>query len=338
MVQHVLVTGGAGFIGSHLVRHLLRRQVKVTNLDALTVSGNLENLQDVEADPRYRFVRGDINDGDLAERLIRDCDGVIHLAAESHVDRSIIDAGPFVRANVLGTQSLLDAMRRIAAGGAAPPRFVHVSTDEVYGSLALEPRECQFTEDSPLSPTNPYAASKAGGDCLAQSYIRTFGLPVMITRCSNNFGSHQSPDKIIPLFITNLIEGRRVPLYGDGLHVRDWLHVEDHCEALAAVLERGRAGEIYNIGANNEWSNLDLTRQVLAILGRDESMIEYVPDRPGHDRRYAIDASKIRRELQWSPARSAWPQALRPTVEWYVGHRGWWERAKRALTRTSTGL
>lgn len=323
--MHLLVTGGAGFIGSNFVRLVLesRPDWRITNLDALTYSGNLENLRDVEDDPRYRFVKGDICDGDLMRDLMREVDAVAHFAAESHVDRSIIDSQPFLRSNVLGTQTLLDAAR--AAGGR---RFVHVSTDEVYGSLPLERPDLKFTEETPIAANSPYAASKAASDLLVRAAFHTFHDDVVLTRCSNNFGPYQFPEKVIPLFVTNLLEGRKVPLYGDGLNVRDWLHVLDHCEAVLAVLERGRAGEAYNIGGNNERSNIDLTRSILGAMGKDDSMIERVKDRPGHDRRYAIDASKIERELGWTPSRSAWPGALEETVAWYRDNRSWWERVK----------
>jgi dTDP-glucose 4,6-dehydratase len=330
MIDTVLVTGGAGFIGSNLVHFLLaaRPELRVVNLDLLTYSGNLENLRDLEGNPRHRFVRGDICDAALVERLVGECDAVMHLAAESHVDRSILDAGPFFRSNVVGTQVLLDAVRR--AGGR---RMLYVSTDEVYGSLPLDRPETRFTEDLPLTPNSPYAASKAAGDLMARAWHHTFGLDVVITRCSNNFGPYQFPEKVIPLFVTNLVEGRKVPLYGDGLNVRDWLHVDDHCEALLTVLERGRPGEAYNVGGNNERSNLELTRSILDIMDKDVSMIQPVADRPGHDRRYAIDSSKIQRELGWRPTRSAWPEALGKTVTWYLDNAEWWRRVRDGAYR-----
>jgi len=326
---HLLVTGGAGFIGSNFVRMVLRDRpgVRVTNLDKLTYSGNLENLTEVENDPRYRFVKGDICDAQTVARLIDECDAVVHFAAESHVDRSIMDSRPFVDANVVGTQVLLDAVRRSKAAG-KDRRMVYVSTDEVYGSLPLDRPDLKFTEETPLQANSPYAASKAAADLLARAYHHTFGLDVLTTRCSNNFGPYQFPEKVIPLFVTNLIEGQPVPLYGDGKNVRDWLHVDDHCEAILAVLERGRSGEVYNIGGNNERSNLELTHMILKIMGKGPEMIRHVPDRPGHDRRYAIDASKIERELGWRPTRSAWPAALEATVRWYVEHPQWWRRVK----------
>ena len=327
---HILLTGGAGFIGANFVRYVLaeRPGVRLTNLDALTYSGNLENLAGVaEAHAGYRFVRGDVTDAELVGRLVAEADVVVHMAAESHVDRSILDSRPFIVTNVLGTQTLLDAVRRRQREG-APVRFVHVSTDEVYGSLPLDDPEERFTEETPLAPNSPYAASKAAADLLVRAYHHTFGLEAMITRCSNNFGPYQFPEKVILLFVTNLVEGAQVPLYGDGLNVRDWLHVLDHCEAVLAVAERGRAGEVYNIGGNNERSNLELTRTILELMGQGPEMIRRVPDRPGHDRRYAIDAGKIARELGWRPTRSAWPGALAETVAWYRDNPGWWKRVK----------
>ena len=325
MSESILVTGGAGFIGSNFVRFLLRErpEVSVVNLDVLSYSGNLENLKDLEGEKRHRFVRGDICDADLVAELMSGCRAVVHLAAESHVDRSIMDARPFVTSNVLGTQTLLDAARR-----AGVERFVHVSTDEVYGSLPLNVEEAGFTEDSPLRPNSPYAASKAASDLLVRACHKTHGLAAMVTRCSNNFGPFQFPEKVIPLFVSNLVEGRKVPLYGDGRNVRDWIHVEDHCEALLAVLERGRPGEVYNIGADNEHSNLELTHAILDIMKADREQIERVTDRPGHDLRYAIDGSRMAAELDWRPSRSDWPAALERTVRWYVENPEWWRRVK----------
>jgi len=328
--QRVLVTGGAGFIGSNFVRYLLSHdeQVEVVNFDALSYSGNLENLDDVAKDPRYRFVRGDICDTAEVESVMTEVDSAVHFAAESHVDRSILDSRPFVRTNVLGTQTLLDAAVRTKL-----KRFVHVSTDETYGSLPLDRPEQRFDEESPIRPNSPYAASKAASDMLVRAYCHTFGLAAIITRCSNNFGPYQFPEKVIPLFVTNLLEGRKVPLYGDGRNVRDWIHVEDHCEALAAVLQRGRPGEVYNIGGDNERSNLELTHTILEIMDMDEGRIEYVKDRPGHDRRYAVDSSKIREELGWRPTRSQWPAALAETVRWYVDNPTWWQRVRSGAYR-----
>ncbi len=329
-MQHYLVTGGSGFIGSNFVRFLLgnRDDVRVTNLDVLTYSGNGENLADLDNDPRYTFVHGDILDGELVSSLVRDCDAVVHMAAESHVDRSIQDSAPFIKTNVLGTQVLLDATRHASEGESAPKRFVYVSTDEVYGSLPLDRPDMLFTEETPLSPNSPYAASKTAGDHLVNAAFHTFGMDVVTTRCSNNFGPYQFPEKVIPLFVTNLMEGLPVPLYGDGKNVRDWLHVDDHCEAILTVLEKGVSGEVYNVGGNNEQSNNELTHAILGLMGKGPEMIRHVEDRLGHDRRYAIDSSKIQRELGWVPTRSAWPGALEQTVRWYMDNRGWWERVK----------
>jgi dTDP-glucose 4,6-dehydratase len=335
MFQHLLITGGAGFIGANFVRFVLRERpgLRVTNVDALSYSGNLENLQGLEDEPRYRFVKGDVCDAELMSTLASECDAVAHLAAESHVDRSILDSRPFVVSNVLGTQTLLDAWRRVKGAKPGGGRFLYVSTDEVYGSLSLDNPGVKFTEESSLQPNSPYAASKCAGDLLARAYHHTFGMDILTTRCSNNFGPYQFPEKVIPLFVTNLIEGAQVPLYGDGRNIRDWLHVEDHCEALLTVLERGRAGEVYNIGGNNERSNLELTRTILSMMGRGEEMIRRVTDRLGHDLRYAIDATKIARELGWRPTRSAWPGALATTVRWYQENEGWWRRVKSGAYR-----
>ena len=331
--MNILLTGGSGFIGSNFVRFVLRERpdCEIVNLDALTYSGNPENLADLEGEAsggRYTFVRGNICDLEMMTDLMRSVDAVVHMAAESHVDRSIQDARPFVHSNVLGTQCLLDALRRSDPDN--QKRFVHVSTDEVYGDLPLDQPELKFTETTPYAPSSPYSASKASSDMLVRAYHHTFGLNACITNCSNNFGPYQFPEKVIPLFVTNLIEGKKVPLYGDGRNVRDWLHVEDHCEAVLTVLEKGnfREGETYCIGGNNERSNLELTHAILDVMGKDESWIQPVRDRLGHDRRYAIDASKIRDELGWQPTRSAWPDALENTVRWYVDHQDWWKRVK----------
>ncbi|GAB5496851.1 MAG: dTDP-glucose 4,6-dehydratase [Phycisphaerales bacterium] len=325
--MHILLTGGAGFIGSNFVRLVLRDRpdYKITNLDSLTYSGNLENLTEFENDEQYSFVKGDVRDPEVLGKVMPGVDVVVHMAAESHVDRSIMDSGPFVDTNTRGTQVMLDVWRR--AHGSSK-RFVYVSTDEVYGSLPLENPEIKFTETTPLDPSSPYSASKTGGDLLVNAYHHTFGMDLVTTRCSNNFGPYQFPEKVIPLFVTNLMDGQQVPLYGDGKNVRDWLHVDDHCEAVLTVLEKGKSGEVYNIGGNNERSNLELTHSILEIMGKGEDMIRYVEDRLGHDRRYAIDASKIKNELGWSPSRSAWPGALEETVKWYVENRQWWERVK----------
>lgn len=331
MSTTILLTGGAGFIGSNFVHFVLanRPDHRIINLDKLSYSGNLENLAAVEGDPRYEFVHGDVCDAELMREVAGRCDAIVHMAAESHVDRSILDSRPFIESNVLGTQAVLDAARRQER----PPRVLYVSTDEVYGSLPLDRPEEKFTEQTPIAPNSPYAASKAAGDHLCRAYHHTFGMDIVVTRCSNNFGPYQFPEKVIPLFVTNLIEGRKVPLYGDGKNVRDWLHTDDHCEAILAVLERGRPGEAYNVGGDNERSNLELTRLILELMGAGDDMIEHVQDRPGHDRRYAIDASKIERELGWRPTRSAWPDALASTVAWYKSNTEWWTRVKSGAFR-----
>ncbi len=329
-VRCVLVTGGCGFIGSNFVRHVLRERPgwQIVNLDNLSYSGNPDNLADLATHPCYRFVYGDINDRSLLAGLLPECDAAVHFAAESHVDRSIVDARPFVTTNVAGTLALLDAARTEDGF-----RFVHVSTDEVYGSLPLNAPGRRFIESSPLDPSSPYAASKAASDMLALSYHKTYGLDVLVTRCSNNFGPYQFPEKLIPLFVTNLLEDRQVPLYGDGLNVRDWLHVEDHCAAILCVLEGGVSGEVYNIGGDNEHSNLELTHMLLGLLGKSLNMIRPVADRPGHDLRYAIDSGKLRRTLGWSPCHSAWPAALEQTIRWYVDHPEWWRRIRNGAYR-----
>jgi dTDP-glucose 4,6-dehydratase len=324
----ILVTGGAGFIGSNFVRFVLQHRPKwhVINYDALTYAGNLGNLKDIEKNANYVFVHADIRERAAVENALTQhkCDAIVHFAAESHVDRSINDSGPFVSTNVLGTQVMLDAAKTLGT----IRRFVHIGTDEVYGQLPLDRPDLMFTEDTPIQPSSPYSASKAASDMLALANHHTIKMPVMVTRCSNNFGPFQYPEKVIPLFVTNLIDGIKVPLYGDGKNVRDWLHVIDHCEAVLAVLEKGRPGEVYNIGGNNERSNNELTRMILKCTGHGEDMIQSVPDRLGHDRRYAIDASKIKKELGWQPTRSAWPEALRATVEWYRGNESLWRPLK----------
>jgi dTDP-glucose 4,6-dehydratase len=318
----LLVTGGAGFIGANFVRCVLGRHAdaRVTTLDSLTYAGNLANLASLRDDPRHRFVRADVADYSAVEAALEDgVDGVVHFAAESHVDRSITDAAPFLRTNVVGTGVLLDAARARRVG-----RFIHVSTDEVYGSL--DPGS-SATEEFPLRPTSPYAASKAASDLLALSYARTHGLDVVVTRCSNNFGPFQFPEKMIPLFITNALSDEALPLYGDGGNVRDWIHVEDHCTALEAVLRKGRPGEVYNIGASNEWTNRDLTREILRRLGKSADLVRRVADRPAHDRRYALDSTKLRRETGWVPRRS-FEAALDETIDWYRTNEPWWRGVK----------
>ncbi|MEM1445924.1 MAG: dTDP-glucose 4,6-dehydratase [Planctomycetota bacterium] len=321
--RRILVTGGCGFIGSHVVRRLLRdTQHTVTNLDKLTYAGNPANLRDVENDPRYTFVQGCITDQTLVASLICESNAILHLAAETHVDRSIGDAAPFMQTNVVGTQTLLDALRHAPDGTSKP--FVQVSTDEVFGDLPIDRPDLRFNEESPVRPRSPYAASKAAGDLLGIAYHTTFGLDVRVTNGSNAYGPNQFPEKLIPSFITRLIDGKSVPLYGDGLNIRDWLHVEDHASAILAVLDHGRSGRRYCIGGQHERSNLTLTRDLLAIMGRDETAIEYVADRPGHDRRYALDHARLRDELGWSPTHTDWQASLTATVRWYEDHPQWW--------------
>ncbi len=321
----ILVTGGAGFIGSNFVRQMLDgaypafADADVTVLDALTYAGNLANLAPIADSPRYRFVEGDICDAELVAELMPQHDAVVHFAAESHVDRSITGAADFVRTNVLGTQVLLQA-----ALDAGIDRFVHVSTDEVYGSID----EGSWPEDHPLLPNSPYSASKASSDLLARSYARTFGLDVRITRCSNNYGPYQFPEKVIPLFVTNLMDGANVPLYGEGLNVRDWLHVDDHCNGIQMVLDRGRAGEVYNIGGGTELTNRELTGLLLGAMGCDWDRVDRVQDRKGHDLRYSVDISKINAELGYSP-QVPFDAGLKDTVDWYRANEAWWRPLKQ---------
>ncbi|MFD3875957.1 dTDP-glucose 4,6-dehydratase [Streptomyces sp. NPDC058623] len=320
--MRLLVTGGAGFIGSHFVRTLLaggyegHGDTRITVLDKLTYAGNRDNLP--AAHPRLDFVRGDICDEAPLRELLPGHDAIVHFAAESHVDRSVHSAAEFVRTNVGGTQTLLDAA--LATG---VRRVVHVSTDEVYGSIA----EGAWTEEWPLLPNSPYAASKASSDLIARSYWKTHGLDVSITRCSNNYGPYQHPEKLIPLFVTNLLEGLQVPLYGDGRNIREWLHVDDHCRAIALVLDKGRAGEVYNIGGGNEQTNLHITERLLSLCGADASAVRRVADRKGHDLRYALDETKIREELGYAP-RVSFEQGLADTVAWYRDNPGWWKAVK----------
>ena len=325
----ILVTGGMGFIGSNFVRHILREHptARVVNLDKVTYAGNPRNLADVAGDSRYTFVQADICDpGVVAEALAAHRpDQIVHCAAETHVDRSILGAGDFVRTNVEGTRVLLDGAR--AAG---VRRFLHVSTDEVYGSLGATGA---FTETSLLQPNSPYAASKTGADVLARAYHVTYGLPVIITRTCNNYGPYQFPEKFIPLMIVNAFRGEPLPIYGDGLYVREWLHVEDHCRALARVLAEGRPGEVYNIGSGEERMNLEVVREILRLTGKPETLLTYVKDRPGHDRRYALDHAKLRRELGWAPA-IPFAAGLRQAVEWYRRHEAWWQEILSGEYRT----
>jgi dTDP-glucose 4,6-dehydratase len=324
--MRILITGGAGFIGSAYARMLLAGDlpgaadgsVSVTVLDNLGYSGNAANLALLDGHPGYAFVHGDICDADLVDQLVPGHDAIVHFAAESHVDRSINSAAPFVTSNVLGTQVLLEAARRRGTG-----RFVHVSTDEVYGSIETG----SWTEDSPLAPRSPYSASKAGSDLLALAFHRTHGLDVVVTRCSNNYGPYQFPEKVIPLFVTNLMLGQRVPLYGDGGNVRDWLHVSDHCRGIQLVLQAGRPGEVYHIGGGTELTNKELTSRLLEACGVDWSMVEYVTDRKGHDRRYSLDCRKAATELGYA-AQVPFDDGLASTVDWYRANRDWWEPLK----------
>jgi dTDP-glucose 4,6-dehydratase len=322
-----LVTGGAGFIGSNFVRYMLRAhpECSIVNLDALTYAGNPDNLAGLHGDPRYSFVKMNICDRPAVGALLRehDFDWIVHFAAESHVDRSIAGPDVFVATNVLGTQVLVDCAREAWDKRFDGRRFVHVSTDEVYGSLGADDR---FRETTPVSPNSPYSASKAGSDLIARAYHTTYGFPVVITRCSNNYGPFQYPEKLIPVMIINALHDRPLPVYGDGLYVRDWLYVDDHCGAIDAVLRGGRLGEVYNIGGNNELRNIDMVKMILAELGKPESLITHVADRLGHDRRYAIDAGKIARELGWSP-RIKFPEGIKTTIRWYLDNRAWWEAA-----------
>ena len=315
----LLVTGGCGFIGSNFIRQMMQSSpdVSIVNFDALTYAGNLANLKDFTNHPRYRFIKGDITDrDDVRSAFALGIDGVIHFAAESHVDRSILDSGPFVRTNVMGTQILLDAVREFKV-----ERYIHVSTDEVYGSLGATG---YFTETTPLAPSSPYSASKASSDLLALAYHHTFGTPVIVTRCSNNYGPYQFPEKLIPLFISNLLNDEQVPVYGDGMQIRDWIHVLDHNRGIEMVWRSGKVGEVYNLGGHCEKPNLELTHLLLDLLGKPKTLIKYVADRLGHDRRYAIDCSKIERELGWTPQIS-FETGLHDTIEWYKANREWVE-------------
>ena len=314
--MRLLVAGGAGFIGSNYIHWVLRERpdVEVTNYDLLTYAGNLENLREVEEGPRYRFVKGDICDAALLDDVVPGHDAIVNFAAESHVDRSIDWAAEFVRTNVLGTNALLDAARRHRT-----PRFLQVSTDETYGSIDVG----SFREEDRLDPSSPYSASKAGGDMLVRAYHRTYGLPVLVTRGSNTFGPYQYPEKVIPLFVTNLLEDKPVPLYGDGLNIRDWIHVEDHASGIHTVLEKGEIGQIYNVAGGNELTNVELSKKLCDLLSKPHSLITPVADRPGHDRRYSVDTTRLR-ALGWSP-RWGLEDALQATVEWYRSNRWWWE-------------
>lgn len=315
-MKKVLVTGGAGFIGSCFVRHILKKRsdYKVTNLDALTYCGNLANLDDIKDNPNYKFVHGNICDRELVRNLIKDVDFVVNFAAESHVDNSIKNPEIFVETNVQGTLNLLQACKEIGI-----ERYLQVSTDEVYGTLG---KTGYFYETTPIQPNSPYSASKASADLLVRAYFETYGLPVLTTRCSNNYGPYQYPEKLIPFFISKLLKGEKVPVYGDGLNVRDWLYVYDHCEAIDTVLHKGKIGEVYNIGGHNEKTNLEITHLILNAMGKDENSIQYVEDRLGHDRRYAISNDKITSELGWSPS-ITFEEGIKLTIDWYLNNQDW---------------
>jgi dTDP-glucose 4,6-dehydratase len=312
----VLVTGGCGFIGSNFIRYALDAdpELAIVNLDCLTYAGNLANLADIAGNSRYRFIKGDITNRDVVHEAMQGVESVIHFAAESHVDRSILDSGPFISTNVVGTQILLDAARE-----AGVRRYVQVSTDEVYGSLGPTGL---FREDTPIAPNSPYSASKAAADLLVRGYVHTYGFPAVTTRCSNNYGPYQFPEKLIPLFISNLLRDEQVPVYGDGQQIRDWIHVRDHCSGVYRAWKDGKVGEVYNFGGRCEKTNLDLTKALLDAVGKPASLIKYVTDRPGHDRRYAIDCSKAERELGWKPE-VRFEDGLRDTVSWYKSNLAW---------------
>ncbi|MCP9226060.1 dTDP-glucose 4,6-dehydratase [Bacillus mycoides] len=321
--MNILVTGGAGFIGSNFIHYMLKNYetYKIINYDALTYSGNLNNVKSIQENPNYSFVKGKIQNGELLEHVVkeRDVQVIVNFAAESHVDRSIENPIPFYDTNVIGTVTLLELVKKYSH-----IKLVQVSTDEVYGSLG---KTGKFTEETPLAPNSPYSSSKASSDMIALSYYETYQLPVIITRCSNNYGPYQYPEKLIPLMVTNALEGKKLPLYGDGLNVRDWLHVTDHCSAIDTVLHKGCVGEVYNIGGNNEKTNVDVVEQIIKLLGKTKKNIEFVTDRLGHDRRYAIDAQKMKNEFEWEP-KYTFEQGLKETVEWYKNNVDWWKPLK----------
>ena len=328
-MKTLLVTGGAGFIGNCFVRHILNKysDYKVINLDALTYCGNLENLKDVQDDPNYEFVKGNICDRDLVRELVKEADCVVNFAAESHVDNSIKHPEIFVETNVQGTLNLLQASKELGV-----ERYLQVSTDEVYGTLG---KDGYFYETTPLAPNSPYSASKAGADLLVRAYYETYKMPVLNTRCSNNYGPYQYPEKLIPFFISKLLRGEKVPVYGDGLNVRDWLYVYDHCEAIDVVLHKGKVGEVYNIGGHNEKTNLEITRLLLDAMGKDESSIEYVQDRLGHDRRYAISNDKITSELGWTPS-VTFEEGIKLTIDWYLNNIEWMKNIEQKRNKAAT--
>jgi len=326
----LLVTGGAGFIGSNFIHYASKEHPnwEITNLDKLTYAGNLENLTEIQDQPGYHFAKGDIADRKLVDKLVgQGFDVIVNFAAESHVDRSILDASPFIDTNIKGTQVLLEAARTHWLGSntqhLGPNLFIQVSTDEVYGSID----NGRFIEESPLAPSSPYSASKAAADLLCLAYFKTHHLPAIITRCTNNFGPYQFPEKLIPLAVTNALENKPIPVYGDGLNIRDWIFVDDHCQALDVVIRKGQPGEIYNIGGGNEKTNLELIRKLLELLDKPQSLIQFVTDRPAHDRRYALDCAKITKQLSWKPAYS-FEKALSATVDWYLRNESWWRSIK----------
>lgn len=322
-MKNIFITGGAGFIGSNFVKFVLKKyDYKIINYDKLTYAGNLENLTDIEKHPNYKFVKGDICDKEFAEKIINEnnVDTIVNFAAESHVDRSILGAKEFIVTNVLGTQTLLDIAKSVGI-----EKYLQVSTDEVYGSLPEDKKELKFTENTPITTNSPYSASKASADLLCNAYYHTHKLPVLVTRCSNNYGPYQFPEKLIPLMIAKALDGEKLPVYGDGKNVRDWLYVEDHCSAICEVLHKGKIGEVYNIGGNNEWYNIDIVKIILKLLGKSEDQISYVKDRPGHDRRYAIDSTKIQNELGWKPA-FQFENGIEATIKWYVENENWWRK------------
>lgn len=318
----LLVTGGAGFIGANFIKLWMERHTgdQIINLDALTYAGNLENLREVEKNPNYRFVKGDICDSAVVDDLVKDVDLIVHFAAETHVDRSVMDSGSFVKTNVLGTMVLLDAAKR--NGGV---RFHHISTDEVFGALSMTDEK--FHEGTSYDPRSPYSASKASSDHLVRAYYHTHNLPITISNCTNNYGPYQFPEKLIPLFTTNLIEGKKIPVYGTGGNIRDWIHVDDHNLGVEAIIEKGKIGETYCLGGGNEKTNMEITKTILSLMGKDESSIEYVKDRPGHDFRYAMNIDKAKNELGWTPKYN-FEEGLAQTVKWYQDNEDWWKRIK----------
>ena len=318
----ILVTGGAGFIGSNFIHYWLKKYPtdSIVNLDALTYAGNLENLREVENNKNYKFIKGDICDVDLVNQMVKGADLIVHFAAESHVDRSIMDCSDFIKTNVEGTRILLDA-----AKNNGNIRFHHVSTDEVFGSLG--PSDEAFSETTPYDPRSPYSASKAASDHLSRAYYHTYKLPITISNCSNNYGPYQFPEKLIPLFISNLMENKKVPVYGEGKNIRDWIYVDDHNAGVDAIIQKGRIGETYCLGGNSELTNLELTKKILKLMDRGDGMIEYIPDRPGHDLRYAMDYSKAKNELDWEPAVN-FEDGLKKTIEWYKNNKAWWQSIK----------